>query len=61
MILLAAPAMGQSTILYNNSDILYSGTFSTKGKAGNITLTSKLTKPDEQHKNMTTNVKAVLK
>jgi len=47
--------------LYNNSDILYSGTFSTKGKAGNIALTSKLTEPDEQHKDMITNVKAVLK
>ena len=47
--------------LYNNSDIIYSGTFSTKDKAGNVTLTSKLTEPDEQHKNMVTNVKAVLK
>jgi hypothetical protein len=47
--------------LYNNSIILYSGSFSTKTKAGNIALTSKLTEPDEQHKNMVTNVKAVLK
>jgi hypothetical protein len=47
--------------LFNNSVILYSGSFSTKNKAGNITLTSKLTEPDEQHKNMVTNVKAVLK
>ena len=30
-------------------------------KPGNITLTSELTKPDEQHKNMVTDVKAVLK
>lgn len=47
--------------LYNNSIILYSSSFSTKTKAGNIALTSKLTEPDEQHKNMVTNVKAVLK
>ena len=47
--------------LYNNSDIIYTGTFSTKDKAGNVALTSKLTEPDEQHKNMVTNVKAVLK
>lgn len=47
--------------LYNNSDIIYTGTFSTKTKAGNIALTSKLTEPDEQHKDMVTNVKAVLK
>ena len=47
--------------LFNNSVILYSGSFSTKNKAGNITLTSKLTEPDEQHKNMVTNVKALLK
>ena len=32
-----------------------------KDKPGNITLTSELTKPDEQHKNMVTDVKAVLK
>ena len=47
--------------LYNDSDIIYSGTFSTKGKAGNVALTSTITKSDEQHKNMLTNVKAVLK
>jgi len=47
--------------LFNDSDIIYSGTFSTKDKAGAITLTSALTKPDEQHKDMVTNVKAVLK
>ncbi len=47
--------------LYNNSDILYTGTFSTKSKAGNVALTSKLTEADEQHKDMVTNVKAVIK
>ena len=47
--------------LYNDSDIIYSGTFSTKGKAENVALTSTITKSDEQHKNMLTNVKAVLK
>lgn len=47
--------------LYNNSDILYTGTFSTKSKAGNVALTSKLTEVDEQHKDMVTNVKAVIK
>lgn len=47
--------------LYFDSDIIYTGTFTTKDKAGNIALTSELTKPDEQHKNMVTDVKAVLK
>lgn len=47
--------------LYFDSDIIYTGTFTTKDKAGNIALTSELTKPDEQHKNMVTEVKAVLK
>ena len=47
--------------LYQTSDIIYSGTFSPKDKAGDITLTSTLTKPDEQHKDMVTNVKAVLR
>ena len=47
--------------LYQASDIIYSGTFSTKDKAGNVVLTSKLTEPDEKHKDMVTNVKAVLK
>ena len=47
--------------LYFESDIIYSGTFSTKDKAGDITLVSTLTKEDEQHKDMVTNVKAVLK
>lgn len=47
--------------LYQASVIMYSGTFSTQDKAGNVTLTSKLTEPDEKHKDMVTNVKAVLK
>ena len=47
--------------LFFDSDIIYSGTFSTKDKEGDIKLTSTLTKEDEQHKNMVTNVKALLK
>ena len=47
--------------LFGESDIIYSGSFSTKDKAGDIVLTSTLSKPDEAHKNMVTNVKAVLK
>ena len=47
--------------LYFESVILYSGTFSTKDKAGEIKLTSTLTKEDEQHKNMITGVAAALK
>lgn len=47
--------------LYQASDIIYTGTFSTKDKAGEIKLTSTLTEPEEKHKDMVTNVKAVLK
>jgi len=47
--------------LYQASDIIYSGSFSTKDKPGNVTLTSKLTEPKESHKDMITDVKAVLK
>ena len=47
--------------LFNASTITYSGTFSTQDKAGNVTLTSKLTEPDEKHKDMVTDVKATLK
>lgn len=47
--------------LYFESDIIYTGTFSTQSKAGAIKLTSELAKPDEQHKNMITDVRAVLK
>ena len=47
--------------LYQASDILYTGTFSSKDKAGNIKLTSTLTEPDEKHKDMVTNVKAIIK
>ena len=47
--------------LFNASTITYSGTFTTKDKAGSVTLTSQLTEPDEKHKDMVTEVKAVLK
>lgn len=47
--------------LYFNSILLYSGSFSTKDKAGEIKLTSTLTEEDEAHKNMITEVKAQLK
>ena len=47
--------------LYQASTILYTGNFSTKDKAGNISLTSKLTEPAEKHKDMITAVQAVLK
>ena len=47
--------------LFNASTITYSGTFSTQDKAGNVTLTSQLTEPDEKHKDMVTDVKAILK
>lgn len=47
--------------LYQASDIIYSGSFSTKDKAGDIKLTSTLTEPDEKHKDMVTNVKVVLR
>lgn len=47
--------------LYQASDIIYSGTFSTQDKAGNVVLTSKLTEPKESHQGMITDVKAILK
>ncbi len=47
--------------LYQASTILYTGNFSTKDKAGNIPLTSTLTEPAENHKEMITAVQAVLK
>ena len=47
--------------LFNASTITYSGTFSTQDKAGNVSLTSQLTEPDEKHKDMVTDVKATLK
>ena len=47
--------------LYFDSDIIYTGTFTTNGKPGAIKLTSELAKPDEQHKSMVTDVKATLK
>ena len=50
----------EATLIFD-SDIIYSGTFSTKDKAGDIVLTSTLTKEDETHKDMVSNVKAILK
>jgi hypothetical protein len=50
----------EATLIFD-CDIIYTGTFSTKDKPGNIVLTSELTKSDEQHKDMVTNVKAILK
>ena len=47
--------------LYFNSIVMYSGSFSTKDKAGDIKLTSTLTEEDEAHKDMITQVKAELK
>ena len=47
--------------LFNASTITYSGSFNTMDKPGNIILTSQLTEPDEKHKDMVTEVKAVLK
>lgn len=46
--------------LINDCIILYEGEFSSKGKSGEVTLKSALTKSDESHKNMITNVKAEL-
>jgi hypothetical protein len=47
--------------LYQASDIIYSGTFSTKDKSGAVILTSTITQPDEKHQDMLTNVKAELR
>ncbi len=47
--------------LFNASTITYSGSFSTQDKVGIVTLTSQLTEPDENHKDMVTDVQAVLK
>ena len=47
--------------LFNASTITYSGTFSTKDKPCSVKLTHQLTEPDEKHKDMVTDVKAVLK
>ena len=47
--------------LFFESILYYSGTFSTKDKPGAIQLSSTLTKEDEQHKNMVTEVAAALK
>jgi hypothetical protein len=47
--------------LYQASSIVYTGSFSSKDKAGNVALTSKLSEPNETHKDMITDVKAVIK
>ena len=47
--------------LYQASSIVYTGSFSSKDKAGSVTLISKLSEPDEAHKDMITDVKAVIK
>ena len=47
--------------LFQASSIVYTGSFSSKDKAGSVTLTSKLSEPDEAHKDMITDVKAVIK
>ena len=47
--------------LYQVSSIVYTGSFSSKDKAGSVTLTSKLSEPDEAHMDMITDVKAVIK
>jgi hypothetical protein len=47
--------------LYQASSIVYTGSFSSEDKAGSVTLTSKLSEPDEMHKDMITDVKAVIK
>ena len=47
--------------LFNASTITYSGSFSTQDKTGDVTLTCQLTEPDEKHKDMVTDVKAILK
>ena len=47
--------------LYQASSIVYTGTFSSKDKAGSVTLTSELSEPDESHKSMITDVKASIK
>ena len=47
--------------LYDSSIILYSGSFKTNGKAGEIVLSSSLTKEDESHAGMISDVKAVLR
>ena len=47
--------------LYQACSIVYTGSFSSKDKAGNVALTSKLSEPNETHKDMITDVKAVIK
>lgn len=47
--------------LINQSIVLYTGTFTTKSKAGPLKLESTLTQPNESHKNMITDVRAEVK
>ena len=47
--------------LFNESIVTYTGTFSTKGKAGAIKMAFSQTQPDEQHAGMIKAVEAVLK
>ena len=47
--------------LYQASTIVYTGAFSTKDKAGCVTLTSAISEPTDTHNDMITDVKAVLK
>ena len=47
--------------LFNNSIVLYTGTFTVKDKKGEIVLTSTETQHDDQHANMIKDVKACLK
>ncbi len=47
--------------LYGPSTIIYSGTFSAKDKKGDVKLTSQLTQPDEKHKDMVADVRAMIK
>ena len=44
--------------LINNCIVTYEGSFSSKDKAGKIELTSKITEPNETHKDMISNVQA---
>ena len=47
--------------LFNNSIVLYTGTFTAKDKKGEIVLTSTETSHDDQHANMIKDVQACLK
>ncbi|MBR3513646.1 MAG: DUF2271 domain-containing protein [Bacteroidaceae bacterium] len=47
--------------LFNQSIVLYTATFTTKTKAGQLIVESSLTQPEENHKDMITDVRALLK